>query len=95
MELGLGVEQAIKVARNTSYWEVRSGETIVAFNELCHQIKIEITNHLKRNAKIEVRERLPIPQEGAKVEVKIEQVSPEWEEYKQEERGTPIQGGYR
>ncbi|MGA9382272.1 MAG: ATPase, T2SS/T4P/T4SS family, partial [Phormidium sp.] len=95
MELGLGVEQAIKVARNTSYSEVRSGETIVAFNELQHQIKIEIANCLSRNAKIEVRERLPIPQEGAKVEVKIEQVSPEWEQYKQEERGTPIQGGYR
>ncbi|MFB2882061.1 DUF4139 domain-containing protein [Floridanema aerugineum] len=94
MELGLGVEQAIKVARNTSYWEVRSGETIVAFNELCHQIKIEIANRLKRNAKIEVRERLPIPEEGAKVEVKIEQVSPEWQQYKQEERGTPIKGGY-
>jgi len=95
MELGLGVEQAIKVARNTSYSEGRSGETIVAFNELRHQIKIEITNHLSRDAKIEVRERLPIPQEGAKVEVQIERVPPEWEKYKQEERGTPIEGGYR
>jgi len=95
MELGLGVEQAIKVARNTSYWEERSGETIVAFNELCHQIKIEITNHLSREAKIEVRERLPIPQEGAKVEVQIEQVSPEWQQYNQQERGRTIRGGYR
>lgn len=25
----------------------------------------------------------------------IKKVSPAWEEYKQEERGTPIQGGYR
>lgn len=95
MQLGLGVEQAIKVARNTSYWEKRSGKTIVAFNELCHQIKIEMTNHLSREAKIEVRERLPIPQEGAKVEVQIEQVLPEWQQYNQQERGRTIRGGYR
>jgi len=95
MELGLGVEQAIKVARNTSYDEVRSGETIVAFNELRHKIKIDITNLLPREAKIEVRERLPIPQEGAKVDVQINQVTPAWEKYKQEERSAPIRGGYR
>jgi len=95
MELGLGVEQAIKVARNTSYDEVRSGETIVAFNELRHKIKIDITNLLPREAKIEVRERLPIPQEGAKVDVQINQVTPAWEQYKQKERSAPIRGGYR
>ena len=95
MELGLGVEQAIKVARNTSYDEVRSGETIVAFNELRHKIKIDITNLLPREAKIEVRERLPIPDEGAKVDVQIDQVTPAWEKYKQQERSAPIQGGYR
>ena len=95
MELGLGVEQAIKVARNTYYEEVRSGETIVAFNELRHKIKIDITNLLPRTANIEVRERLPIPQEGAKVDIQIDQVTPAWENYKQQERSAPIQGGYR
>lgn len=95
MELGLGVEQAIKVARNTSYDEVRSGETIVAFNELHHKIKIDITNLLPRAAKIEVRERLPIPQESAKVDVQIDRVTPNWEPYQQQERSAPIQGGYR
>lgn len=95
MELGLGVEQAIKVARNTFYQEVRSGETIVAFNELRHQIKIDVTNHLPKKAKIEVRERLPIPEENAKVDVQIDRVSPEWKKYKQTEREKPIKGGYR
>src|SRR5919199_1946961 len=95
MELGLGVEQAIKVARNTSYDEVRSGETIVAFNELRHKIKIDITNLLPRETKIEVRERLPIPDEGAKVDVQIERVTPDWEKYEQKEREQPIRGGYR
>lgn len=94
MELGLGVEQAIKVARNTFYEEVRSGETIVAFNELRHKIKVDITNHLPREARIEVRERLPIPDDGAKVDVQIQEVAPAWEKYEQEERQAPIRGGY-
>lgn len=95
MELGLGVEQAIKVARNTFYDEARSGETIVAFNELRHKIKVDITNHLSREARIEVRERLPIPQDGAKVDVEINQVTPAWEKYEQQERNAPIRSGYR
>ncbi|MEP0855396.1 DUF4139 domain-containing protein [Trichocoleus sp. DQ-U1] len=95
MELGLGVEQAIKVARNTVYEEVRSGETIVSFNELRHKIKIDINNYLPRIAKIEVRERLPIPQEGAKVDIHCDRVSPPWEKYEQQERNSPIKGGYR
>lgn len=95
MEIGLGVEQAIKVARNTTYQEVRSGETLVAFNELRHQIQIDIANRLPREARIEVRERLPIPDKEAKVDVQIDRVSPEWEKYDQEERDQPIQGGYR
>ena len=95
MELGLGVEQAIKVARNTTYQEVRSGETLVAFNELRHNIQIDIANRLPREARIEVRERIPIPDADAKVDVQIDRVSPEWEKYEQQERGIPIRGGYR
>lgn len=95
MELGLGVEQAIKVARNTTYQEVRSGETLVAFNELRHNIQIDLANRLPREARIEVRERIPIPETDAKVDVQIDRVSPEWEKYEQQERGAPIRGGYR
>ncbi|MEB3339021.1 MAG: DUF4139 domain-containing protein, partial [Leptolyngbyaceae bacterium] len=95
MELGLGVEQGIKVARNISYQEARSGKILVAFNELCHQIQIAIANNLGKPARLEVRERVPIPQEGAKVDVHIDQVSPAWEKYEQVEREAPIQGGYR
>lgn len=95
MELGLGVEQAIKVARNTTYQEVRSSKSLVAFNELRHEITIDIANRLPREVRLEVRERTPVPDENAKVDVQIDRVSPDWEKYKQEERGIPIQGGYR
>jgi len=94
MELGLGVEQAIKVARNTSYQEARSGETLVAFNELRHRIVIDIANRLSREAPIEVRERIPIPDKDAKVDVEIGYVSPMWKKYEQQERSKPILGGY-
>lgn len=95
IEIGLGVEQAIKVARNTFYQESRASKILVAFNEMQHTISIEIANRLSKEARIEVRERIPVPQEGAKVDVQINQVTPAWEKYEQEERATPIRGGYR
>jgi Domain of unknown function (DUF4139)/N-terminal domain of unknown function (DUF4140) len=95
MELGLGVEQSIKVARNTTFEEVRSGESLVAFNELRHSVRVAISNRLKRDAKIEVRERIPVPQADVKVDVTVTQVAPAWEKYEQQERNAVIQGGYR
>ncbi|OYQ61832.1 hypothetical protein B9G53_24890 [Pseudanabaena sp. SR411] len=95
MELGLGVEQSIKVARNTSFKEVRSGMSLVAFNELRHNIHIAIANRLGRDARIEVRERVPVPQADVKVDVTVTQVSPAWEKYEQQERNAIIKGGYR
>ncbi|MFZ4729303.1 MAG: DUF4139 domain-containing protein [Pseudanabaena sp.] len=95
MELGLGVEQSIKVARNTSFKEVRSGMSLVAFNELRHSIHIAIANRLGRDARIEVRERIPVPQADVKVDVTVTQVAPTWEKYEQQERNAVIKGGYR
>ncbi|ELS31080.1 MULTISPECIES: DUF4139 domain-containing protein [Pseudanabaena] len=95
MELGLGVEQSIKVARNTSFKEVRSGMSLVAFSELRHSIHIAIANRLGRNARIEVRERIPVPQADVKVDVTVTQVSPAWEKYDQQERNAVVRGGYR
>lgn len=95
MELGLGVEQAIKVARNVTYQEVRSSQSLVSLNEMRHTISINIANRLSKEAQIEVRERIPLPQDGAKVDVEIGNVSPNWEKYEQNERLAPIQGGYR
>ncbi len=94
MELGLGVEQAIKVARNTEYKEIRSNDSLVAFNEFHHQVKIEIANRLTRDISIEVRERIPIPAPDAKVDVEINSVFPLWQKYHQQERKEAIVGGY-
>ncbi len=94
LDLGLGVEQSIKVARNTSYRENWSGHILVGLNEFHHEIKIDLANNLSKPAKIEVRERIPIPAKNAKVDIIIDAVSPPWKKYDQTERNLPIAGGY-
>lgn len=94
-KLSLGVEQAVKVARNTTFQEQRSGDKVVATNELIHDIVIDVVNNLDREATFEVRERIPQPAEDAEVVVDEGKVSPAWETYAQDERGHVIQGGRR
>jgi hypothetical protein len=93
--LGLGVEQSIKVARNTTYEERRSSETVVATAELWHAIHIELINNLGRTIPIEVRERLPQPAPKAEVVVEEHKVTPAWERWEQQEQGHKIVGGRR
>ncbi len=93
--LGLGVEQNIKVARNARFKEVRDGEGVVAMVELVHDIDVEIVNHLPRVVDIEVRERVPVPTEGAEVQISERGVTPPWEDYDQSERSPIVDGGRR
>ncbi|MBW2731664.1 MAG: DUF4139 domain-containing protein [Deltaproteobacteria bacterium] len=94
-ELGLGVEQALKVARNTHYNELRSGEKVVAMTELEHTIDIELINHLGREVCCEVRECIPQPDVGAEVVVEERRVDPPWEPYDQRDQGEEVSGGRR
>jgi hypothetical protein len=94
-KLGLGVEQAIRCARNTHFREARSGTKIVATTELWHDITIDLVNNLDREIDCEVRERIPQPAQDAEVVVEEGTVSPAWEAYTQEERGSPLEGGRR
>lgn len=94
-ELGLGVEQGIRCARNARFEELRSDARVVAMTELRHSIGVEVANRLGRAADVEVRERIPQPAEGAEVVVEEAAVAPAWEVYSQVERGRPIEGGRR
>jgi hypothetical protein len=94
-KLGLGVEQAIRCARNTRFREARSGTKIVATTELWHDITIELVNNLDRDISCEVRERIPQPAQEAEVVVEEGAISPAWEPYTQEERGRTLEGGRR
>jgi hypothetical protein len=94
-QLGLGVEQAIKCARNARYSESRSGDKVVATHELMHTLEIELANHLDRDVQCEVRERIPQPAANAEVVVEEGRVVPAWSSYSQSERGRPLAGGRR
>ncbi len=93
-KLGLGVEQAIKCARNARFEEKRTDSGVVATAELHHKIEIELVNNLGRKVRCEVRERIPQPAKNAEVVVDEGEVSPKWEEYTQRERRR-IRGGRR
>ena len=95
LTLGLGVEQAIRCARNARYSEKRTSDKVVATNELVHDISIELVNNLPRAVQCEVRERIPQPADDAEVVVEEVDVTPPWSPYDQEERGVVVLGGRR
>lgn len=95
VELGMGVEPAIRCARNTTFEERRSGERVVAMTELHHTVTIDLRNGLSREVPLEVRERIPQPGRDAEVAIDEEAVEPPWEPYTQRERQQPIKGGRR
>jgi len=91
VELGLGVEQAIKIARNTSFEEESAG-LLKRSRDLGHHLRVEVKNHLERAVTIEVRERLPVTREGENdIEVVERSSDPTWEDLKQEL--PPLEGG--
>ncbi|MCX4244526.1 DUF4139 domain-containing protein [Paraliomyxa miuraensis] len=91
VELGLGVEQALKIARNVTFEEESSG-LLKRHRDLEHRIRIDIKNRLTVAATVEVRERLPVTREGeGDIEVTERSVEPAWDEHLQHE--PPLQGG--
>jgi uncharacterized protein (TIGR02231 family) len=91
VELGLGVEQAIKIARNVAFEEEAAG-LLKRSRDLEHRVKVEVNNHLDRPATVEVRERLPVTREGeSDIEVVERSIDPAWEDLKQED--PPLEGG--
>ncbi|MCA9649824.1 MAG: DUF4139 domain-containing protein, partial [Myxococcales bacterium] len=91
VELGLGVEQAIKIARNVAFDDEASG-LLKRHRELEHRIRVEIANHLETAATIEVRERVPVVHEGDDdVSVTERSVDPAWDELRRDD--PPLEGG--
>lgn len=93
VELGLGVEQAIKVARNVAFEEEAAG-LLKRSRDLAHDLRVEIRNNLDRAAVLEVRERLPVTREGeSDIEIVERSVDPAWEDLRQDV--PPLEGGRR
>jgi uncharacterized protein (TIGR02231 family) len=96
IELGLGVEQAIKIARNVSFAEDSAG-MFKRQLELAHRIVIEISNHLESAATVEVRERLPVASEeqADDIAVEVAGVEPSWEDWEPKRAADVLEGGRR
>ncbi len=91
--LGLGVEEALKVARKTQFKETTGG-LLGGSTVLPHEIEIEVSNRLPHPAAIEIRERVPVSRDD---DVKIEEssVKPPWEKDEKVRDGIQTDGARR
>ncbi|MBJ6762872.1 DUF4139 domain-containing protein [Myxococcaceae bacterium JPH2] len=77
--LGLGVEEAIKVARNTRFDEA-SGGMFGGNTLLTHQVLVDVANRLGHRVTLEVQERLPVvPPSEKDIKVEEAEVAPGWQ----------------
>jgi hypothetical protein len=93
--LGLGVEEAIKVARKTQYKE-STGGFLGGSSVLPHDIEVEVNNRLSSPALIEIRERVPYAGPEEK-DLKVEdgECSPKWEPVDKPIDGVVVRGARR
>lgn len=92
-EVGLGVEQSIKVARNVRFSEDSEG-LIKKHNAYTHGIVIDVQNLLPVPASVEIRERVPVAASDEEdIEVSESKVEPPWDRYKPKD--DPLDGGRR
>lgn len=98
VEVGLGVDAAIKIARNAEFHEEAAGMLRGALR-LVHAISVEVENGSPRAIDLEVRERVPITRQGDdEIEVSMGRIDPAWEAWAPEPDapGTPrLRGAYR
>lgn len=97
VRLGLGVEQAIKVSRNTKFDEDTAG-LLGGSRELTHAIHIEARNLMNQAIDLEVRERVPTVREGEEeIKVEVSGVNPPWkpfDPFPDEPGDSALRGGY-
>jgi uncharacterized protein (TIGR02231 family) len=98
VEIGLGVDAAVKLSRNTEFREEATG-VLRGGLRLHHAIKIDVDNLSDRAIELEVRERVPVTREGDDdVEVTVARVEPAWERWTPDPeapRERRLRGGYR
>ena len=81
-EIGLGVEEGVKVARNAMFTETGDGGLIAGNLVLRHELEIELVNNLAHKIDVQVRERIPVTADGDdEVRVEIANVEPKWTEF--------------
>lgn len=90
--IGLGVEESIKVARNTRFGETTAG-LFRGTTALAHEIDIDVDNRLGVPIELEVKERVPVVGNDEKdLEVEQNEVTPEWTAVDTPEDGVLVHG---
>jgi Domain of unknown function (DUF4139)/N-terminal domain of unknown function (DUF4140) len=81
VEIGLGVDAQVKIARNTEFREEAAGMLRGALR-LIHTIAIDVHNLSARGVDLEIRDRIPVTRDGDDdVEVLVTRVDPAWERW--------------
>lgn len=85
--LGLGVEESIKIARNTRFDEATGG-IFGGSTMLTHHVSVELANRMSNRILVEVCERVPAVPSGFEKDIKVEEteVAPVWQ------KRTPLPG---
>ena len=98
INIGLGVDAQIKIARNVEFHEEAIG-MLRGGLKLVHAITISVENLSPRPIDIEVRERVPVTREGDEdIDVTAGKVDPAWERWTPDPtapRDMRLRGGYR
>ena len=93
VKIGLGVEQAIKVSRNTSFAEESAG-LMGGSLALRHEIVVEVANRRDRPINVEIQERLPTLREREdEIQLDVPVVDPPWSDFDPEDYA--LKGGHR
>jgi hypothetical protein len=98
VDVGLGVDAAVKLARNVEFHEEATGVLRGALR-LVHAITVELDNASGRAVDVEVRERVPVARDGDDdVEVVLGKIDPAWERWTPDPDAPAdarLRGGYR
>jgi hypothetical protein len=90
--LGLGVEESIKVSRNTRFDEA-SGGVFGGAAVLTHRVSVEVANRLGRPVLVEIRERVPVvPKDEKDIKVEEAEIKPAWRPPETLPGDTPVDG---
>jgi hypothetical protein len=93
LEIGMGVDESVKVARNVRFREESAG-LMGGSASLVHELEIEVQNASASAIRLEVRERLPVLAKGEEdIEIRPGKTSPPWQDLVQDE--PPLEGGKR
>jgi hypothetical protein len=98
VDVGLGVDATVKIARNVEFHEEATG-MLRGGLRLIHAIAIDVDNLSPRPIDLEVRERVPVTREGDDdVTVSVGKVEPGWEKWSPDSESAGearLRGGYR